>query len=164
MDPRTRCGLMGPATCAGRSRACSRRTGCGRLPGSALVQLLRALHASRRLVAGLRFAAFQTRRRPLWRRHRARPSGVRRCFRPAAQSAPARAVHGFTQSAGKDERVLDVGRTASTPRRPALGLARAVAHGAWTFFRTYLLQAGFLDGREGFMLAVPNAEALITST
>lgn len=38
------------------------------------------------------------------------------------------------------------------------GLLRAVLHGAWTFFRTYVLRAGFLDGREGFMLAVSNAE------
>jgi glycosyltransferase involved in cell wall biosynthesis len=38
------------------------------------------------------------------------------------------------------------------------GLARAIAHGAWTFFRTYVLRAGFLDGREGFMLAISNAE------
>ncbi len=37
-------------------------------------------------------------------------------------------------------------------------LAGAVGHGAWTFFRTYFLRAGFLDGREGFMLAVSNAE------
>ena len=38
------------------------------------------------------------------------------------------------------------------------GLARALFHAAWTFFRTYVLRAGFLDGREGFMLAVSNAE------
>jgi hypothetical protein len=31
-------------------------------------------------------------------------------------------------------------------------------HGSWTFLRTYLLRLGFLDGREGFMLAVANAE------
>lgn len=31
-------------------------------------------------------------------------------------------------------------------------------HGAWTFFRTYVLRAGFLDGREGFLLAIANAE------
>jgi glycosyltransferase involved in cell wall biosynthesis len=37
-------------------------------------------------------------------------------------------------------------------------LAGAIAHGTWTFFRTYVLRAGFLDGREGFMLAVSNAE------
>ena len=38
------------------------------------------------------------------------------------------------------------------------GLARAVGHGVWTFFRTYVLRAGFLDGREGLMLAISNAE------
>lgn len=38
------------------------------------------------------------------------------------------------------------------------GLAQAVLHGLWAFFRTYILRAGFLDGREGFMLAVSNAE------
>ena len=37
-------------------------------------------------------------------------------------------------------------------------LASAVLHGAWAFFRTYVLRAGFLDGRHGFMLAVSNAE------
>jgi glycosyltransferase involved in cell wall biosynthesis len=39
-------------------------------------------------------------------------------------------------------------------------LASAVAHGAWTFMRTYVLNAGFMDGREGFMLAVSNAEGV----
>ena len=37
-------------------------------------------------------------------------------------------------------------------------LATALAHGFWTFVQTYLMRAGFLDGREGFMLAVSNAE------
>jgi glycosyltransferase involved in cell wall biosynthesis len=37
-------------------------------------------------------------------------------------------------------------------------LATAILHGAWTFFRTYVVRLGFLDGREGFMLAVANAE------
>ena len=39
-------------------------------------------------------------------------------------------------------------------------LARAVAHGVWAFVRTYFLQAGFRDGREGFILAVSNAEGV----
>ncbi len=38
------------------------------------------------------------------------------------------------------------------------GLLKAIGHGWWTFVRTYFLRAGFLDGREGFMLAVSNAE------
>ena len=41
-------------------------------------------------------------------------------------------------------------------RKASLGMA--LVHGGWTFVRTYLLRAGFLDGREGFMLAVSNAE------
>ncbi|MBV8793196.1 MAG: glycosyltransferase family 2 protein [Pseudolabrys sp.] len=31
-------------------------------------------------------------------------------------------------------------------------------HGLWTFIRTYILRAGFLDGREGYLLAVLNAQ------
>jgi glycosyltransferase involved in cell wall biosynthesis len=33
-----------------------------------------------------------------------------------------------------------------------------IVRGLWTFVRTYILRAGFLDGREGFLLAVANAE------
>lgn len=38
------------------------------------------------------------------------------------------------------------------------GLGTAVGHGLWAFIRTYFLRRGFLDGREGFILAVSNAE------
>ena len=41
-------------------------------------------------------------------------------------------------------------------KRSSLG--KAIAHGLWAFVRTYFLRAGFLDGREGFMLSVSNAE------
>lgn len=34
----------------------------------------------------------------------------------------------------------------------------ALLHGGWAFFRTYVLRLGFLDGREGLMLAIANAE------
>ena len=37
-------------------------------------------------------------------------------------------------------------------------LSGAVLRGLWSFVRSYVLRAGFLDGREGFMLAVSNAE------
>lgn len=43
-------------------------------------------------------------------------------------------------------------------RGKSASLGSAVLHGVWTFIRTYFLRAGFLDGREGFMLAVSNAE------
>ena len=34
----------------------------------------------------------------------------------------------------------------------------AIGHGLWTFLRGYIIKLGFLDGREGFLLAVSNAE------
>ncbi len=43
-------------------------------------------------------------------------------------------------------------------RGQSASLIGAIVHGAWTFIRTYFLRRGFLDGREGFMLAVSNAE------
>jgi hypothetical protein len=57
---------------------------------------------------------------------------------------------------------VDAYSTASAQMRFQRGkhgsLRQAIFHGLWTFFRTYILRAGFLDGREGFMLAVSNAE------
>jgi len=38
------------------------------------------------------------------------------------------------------------------------GLVLAVSRALWAFIRTYFLRFGFLDGREGFMLAVSTAE------
>ena len=35
---------------------------------------------------------------------------------------------------------------------------KAILHGAWSFLRTYFLQAGFLDGSQGFALAMSNAQ------
>ncbi|WP_028450223.1 glycosyltransferase family 2 protein [Chitinibacter tainanensis] len=37
-------------------------------------------------------------------------------------------------------------------------IAKAIYKGIWAFFRTYFLKLGFLDGQEGLMLAVSNAE------
>jgi len=37
-------------------------------------------------------------------------------------------------------------------------LVSSILHGLWAFVHTYILRAGFLDGREGLMLAVSNAE------
>ncbi|MBI3919597.1 MAG: glycosyltransferase family 2 protein [Betaproteobacteria bacterium] len=37
-------------------------------------------------------------------------------------------------------------------------IVTALLHGGWAFLRTYFLRAGFLDGREGLMLAISNAE------
>lgn len=39
-----------------------------------------------------------------------------------------------------------------------VGFSSGITHGLWSFFRTYILRGGFIDGREGFLLAVANAE------
>jgi hypothetical protein len=39
-----------------------------------------------------------------------------------------------------------------------VSFATGIAHGFWMFLRTYFFRLGFLDGREGFLLAVANAE------
>jgi glycosyltransferase involved in cell wall biosynthesis len=38
------------------------------------------------------------------------------------------------------------------------GLGKAIGHGLWAFIRAYILKRGFLDGREGFIVAVSVAE------
>jgi glycosyltransferase involved in cell wall biosynthesis len=39
-----------------------------------------------------------------------------------------------------------------------VAITTAILRGFWSFFHTYIIRAGFLDGQEGFMLAVSNAE------
>jgi glycosyltransferase involved in cell wall biosynthesis len=39
-----------------------------------------------------------------------------------------------------------------------VSFATGILHGLWAFFRAYVLRLGFLDGREGFLLAVLIAE------
>ena len=63
------------------------------------------------------------------------------------------------------EEVLDTMNRYSTAgalmmhnRKEQAGLPTALLHGFWSFLTTYFLRAGFLDGREGFMLALSNAE------
>jgi hypothetical protein len=58
----------------------------------------------------------------------------------------------------KMNRYSSAGARALAGRGARGSVARAVAHGLWTFLRTYLFRAGFLDGREGFLLAIANAE------
>jgi len=48
------------------------------------------------------------------------------------------------------QRILDKGKQ--------VGLFSALSHGFWIFFRTYFLRLGFLDGKEGFVMAVSAGE------
>ncbi len=57
---------------------------------------------------------------------------------------------------------LDRYSTASAEQAFAKGKTatplKAVLHGAWAFIRTYIVRAGFLDGPQGFTLAMSNAQ------
>jgi len=37
-------------------------------------------------------------------------------------------------------------------------LGKAILKGLWTFIRTYCIKAAILDGRQGLMLSISNAE------
>jgi len=43
-------------------------------------------------------------------------------------------------------------------RGKRVGFLSGLTHGIWTFLRCYIFRAGFLDGREGLLLAIANAE------
>lgn len=56
------------------------------------------------------------------------------------------------------DRYSTAGAAMIAARGKRVSFMSGICHGLWTFFRTYILRAGFLDGREGFLLAVANAE------
>ena len=68
------------------------------------------------------------------------------------------AVRDLEEALVKMNAYSSAGAIAQLERGKTSSVVGAVWHGVWTFFRTYVLRAGFLDGREGFMLAVSNAE------
>ena len=57
---------------------------------------------------------------------------------------------------------LDRYSTASAEQAFAKGITstpmKAVLHGIWAFMRTYFIRAGFLDGPQGFALAISNGQ------
>jgi len=71
----------------------------------------------------------------------------------------------FHESFASLEEVIDkmnrystAGAAMMCDRGESSSISRAVTHGLWSFFYSYIMRRGFLDGREGFMLAVSNAE------
>jgi len=60
----------------------------------------------------------------------------------------------------KIDRYSSAGAQMMLARGSRSSVTSAVLHGWWTFLRTYLFKAGFLDGREGFILAVSNAQGV----
>jgi len=62
------------------------------------------------------------------------------------------------EAVAKMNRYTSAGAQMMLERGATGSLTGAIVRGCWAFFRTYVLRAGFLDGREGFMLAVSTAE------
>ena len=58
----------------------------------------------------------------------------------------------------KVNRYSTAGAQALSGRGKRASLGKAIGHGFWAFFRTYILRLGFLDGRMGLVLAISNAE------
>lgn len=65
----------------------------------------------------------------------------------------------FESVLDKTNRYSSAGAREAYQRGKRASLATALAHGFWTFARTYVVRLGFLDGAEGLMLAIANAEA-----
>jgi glycosyltransferase involved in cell wall biosynthesis len=108
------------------------------------------------------------------------PDYVLRLFRKASAHFTNDIIHEKVVSSGKSgkltkpiihytfrdlEKVLDTVNRYSTAgaamrhnRGQSSTLLEAAFRGFWAFFRTYILKLGILDGAEGFMLAVSNAE------
>jgi glycosyltransferase involved in cell wall biosynthesis len=75
-----------------------------------------------------------------------------------AQPIMHEAVRSLEQMIGKINEYSTATARAKHGEGHSASLATALAHGGWAFLRTYVLRLGVLDGREGFMLAVANAE------
>ena len=82
------------------------------------------------------------------------------------QGATGRLTHPLMHEAFSDlEEVLETANAYSSAgarlmhqQHKKASLLGAVSHGLWSFFHTYVVRAGFLEGKEGFMLAVSNGE------
>ena len=102
----------------------------------------------------------------LFRRGSARFSDDLVHERLVVQGATGRLTHPLIHRAFSDlEEVLETANAYSSAGARMLdqqhkkaSLMDAVLHGLWSFFHTYIVRAGFLDGKEGFMLAVSNGE------
>ncbi len=64
----------------------------------------------------------------------------------------------FESVLDKVNRYSTAGAQALAVRGDKASMFGAVGHGLWAFFRTYVLQRGFLDGQLGLALAISNAE------
>ena len=102
----------------------------------------------------------------LWRRGRARwredlvhallicDGTVARLTHPLNHDA----IERIEQSLRRMDQYSTLGAEMLVARGQRVWFFSGVTHGIWTFLRSYILRAGFLDGHEGFLLAVLSAE------
>ena len=64
----------------------------------------------------------------------------------------------FSQVLNKIDRYSTASAIQAYARGKRSNPCKAVLHGLWAFFRTYILKAGFLDGKHGLALAISNGE------
>lgn len=64
----------------------------------------------------------------------------------------------FESVLDKVNRYSSAGAAGMSIKNKKASLWGAIAHGAWSFFRTYVIRRGFLDGQLGLALAISNAE------
>ncbi len=64
----------------------------------------------------------------------------------------------FSQVLSKVDAYSSASAKQAYARGKRSSVAGALGHGAWAFFRTYVIRAGFLDGAHGLALSISNAE------
>jgi len=64
----------------------------------------------------------------------------------------------FSQVLSKVDAYSTASATQAYARGKRSSVAGALGHGAWAFFRTYVIRRGFLDGAHGLALSISNAE------
>lgn len=64
----------------------------------------------------------------------------------------------FSQVLSKVDAYSSASARQAYARGKRSSVAGALGHGAWAFFRTYVIRAGFLDGAHGLALSISNAE------
>ncbi len=69
-----------------------------------------------------------------------------------------RSVTRLEQAISRIDRYSTAGAEMLLASGRRVSFSAGITHGLWSFFRAYVLRLGFLDGREGFLLAVANAE------
>jgi glycosyltransferase involved in cell wall biosynthesis len=67
-------------------------------------------------------------------------------------------VRNIAESVDKMNRYSSQGAHAAIQHGKRSSLGQAITRALWTFFRTYIIRRGFLDGTHGLMIAIANAE------